>query len=91
MKNQNTVDIAGIEVSGLKRPREPPDIDKSDSSQRGGTFMTEKAKKREQVEEIAKRFVGLNEEQKSYIVGYMNGVQEERQRWERKQAAVATA
>lgn len=57
--------------------------------------MTEKAKKREQVEEIAKRFVGLNEEQKSYIVGYMNGVQEERARWqqeqERKQVAVVTA
>lgn len=57
--------------------------------------MTAKAKKREQVEEIAKRFVGLNEEQKSYIVGYMNGVQEERARWqqeqERKQAAAVTA
>lgn len=54
--------------------------------------MTERAKKREQVEEIAKRFVGLNEEQKSYIVGYMNGVQEERARWQQsqKQAAVAT-
>lgn len=25
MKNQNTVDIAGIEVSRLKRPREPPE------------------------------------------------------------------
>ncbi len=55
--------------------------------------MTERAKKREQVEEIAKRFVGLNEEQKSYIVGYMNGVQEERARWqqERKQAAAVNA
>lgn len=57
--------------------------------------MTAKAKKREQVEEIAKRFVGLNEEQKSYIAGYMNGVQEERARWqqeqERKQAAIITA
>lgn len=31
--------------------------------------------------DFAKRFVGLNEEQKSYIVGYMNGVQEERARW----------
>ena len=47
--------------------------------------MTERAKKREQVEEIAKRFVGLNEEQKSYIVGYMNGVQEERARWQQEQ------
>lgn len=55
--------------------------------------MTERAKKRERVEEIAKRFVGLNEEQKSYIVGYMNGVQEERARWqqEREKAAVVTA
>lgn len=26
MKNQNTVDIAGIEVSGLNRQREPPII-----------------------------------------------------------------
>ncbi|MCX4292236.1 MAG: hypothetical protein OSJ36_10655 [Odoribacter sp.] len=25
MKNQNTVDIAGIEVSGLNKPREPPE------------------------------------------------------------------
>lgn len=67
-------------------------IDITGRSQRGG-LMTEKAKKREQVEEIAKRFVGLNEEQKSYIVGYMNGVQEERARWQQsqKQAAVATA
>lgn len=57
--------------------------------------MTAKAKKRERVEEIAKRFVELNEEQKSYIVGYMNGVQEERARWqqeqERKQAVAVTA
>lgn len=55
--------------------------------------MTAKAKKREQVEEIAKKFVGLNEEQKSYIVGYMNGVQDERANWqqERKQAAAVTA
>lgn len=55
--------------------------------------MTERAKKKEQVEEIAKRFVGLNEEDKSYIVGYMNGMQEERQRWERekKRQQVATA
>lgn len=63
--------------------------------------MTERAKKKEQIEEttkrkeeqieeIAKRLVGLDEDAKSYIVGYMNGIQEERQRWKKKlNAAIA--
>lgn len=46
--------------------------------------MTERRMKKERIEDIAKRFVELNEESKSYIVGYMNGAQEERQRWEKK-------
>lgn len=47
--------------------------------------------KRERVEEIARKFVKLDEEDKSYIAGYMNGMQAERQKWEKKKAAVATA
>lgn len=49
--------------------------------------------KRERIEEIAKKFMKLDEEDKSYIAGYINGMQAERQRQERKnkQAAVATA
>ena len=35
MKNQNTVDIAGIEVSGLKRPREPPEEEKGQDGKAG--------------------------------------------------------
>lgn len=50
-----------------------------------------KNEKRERVEEIARKFVKLDEEDKSYIAGYMNGMQAERQKWEKKQAAVATA
>lgn len=47
--------------------------------------------KRERVEEIARKFVRLDEEGKSFITGYMIGKQEERQKWEKKQAAVVTA
>lgn len=46
--------------------------------------MTAKEKKRELVEAIVRGFVGLDEENKSYIVGYMAGIQEERQRWEQR-------
>jgi len=63
--------------------------------QRGGTFMTAKAKKREMVEGIAEKFLLLPESDKSFIAGYLTGKEEERARWqqeqERKQAAVATA
>lgn len=52
--------------------------------------MADKAKKK-QVEEIAKKFVGLDKENKAYITGYMNGVHEERQKWERKAKVTASA
>lgn len=45
--------------------------------------MADKTKK-EQASEIAKDFAGLDEEHKIYITGYMNGIQEERQKWKRK-------
>ena len=43
------------------------------------------------IEAMAEKFTGLEENDKSFIVGYMMGKQEERQQWERKEAAVATA
>ena len=46
---------------------------------------------KQMIEEMAEKFTGLEENDKSFIVGYMTGRQEERQRWEQRQGAVATA
>lgn len=43
------------------------------------------------IETMAEKFTGLEESDKSFIVGYMTGKQEERQRWEQKRTAVTTA
>lgn len=50
-----------------------------------------KDEKKHMIEAMAEKFTGLEENDKSFIVGYMMGKQEERQQWERKEAAVATA
>lgn len=43
------------------------------------------------IETMAEKFTGLEENDKSFIVGYMTGKQEERQQWEQKRATVTTA
>lgn len=57
---------------------------------RGGNHMS-KDERKQMIEEMAEKFTGLEENDKSFIVGYMTGKQEERQRWEQRQDAVATA
>lgn len=48
--------------------------------------------KKKRVEDIAEKFVRLDEEDKQYITGYLNGVQAERQKWEKRlQAAGVSA
>ena len=44
-------------------------------------------KRRERAEDIAKRFMCLDDTDKQYITGYMAGIQVERQKWEEKLAA----
>ena len=51
---------------------------------RGGNVMSKKERK-EVLEEMAEKFTGLEEKDKSFIVGYMTGIQEERAKWERQQ------
>ena len=55
--------------------------------------MTEKAKKREMIENVAEKFLLLPDSDKSFIAGFVLGKEEERAKRERekKQAAVATA
>lgn len=85
----------------MKRPREPPNLDKSDEPQRGGIFMT-KNEKKAVIESMAERFMGIDDlEGKSmtimmmsaYAEGKAAGKAEERARWqqERKQAAAVNA
>lgn len=50
-----------------------------------------KNEREEMIENIAENFTEMDDADKSYIVGYMAGKQEERQKWEQKQTAVATA
>ena len=49
-----------------------------------------KDEKKEMIESIAEKFIEMDDADKFYIAGYMAGKQEERQKWEKKQA-VATA
>lgn len=44
-----------------------------------------KKERKEVLEEMAEKFTGLEEKDKSFIVGYMTGIQEERAKWERQQ------
>ena len=51
-----------------------------------------KDERKEMIENIAERFTQMDDDDKSYIAGYMAGKQEERQNWEQQgQTAVATA
>ena len=44
--------------------------------------------RKEMVESIAEKFGEMDDADKSYIVGYMAGKAEERQKWEKKGVAV---
>lgn len=57
---------------------------------RGGNHMS-KDERKQMIEEMAEKFTGLEENDKSFIVGYMTGKEEERAKWEKKGLAVATA
>lgn len=83
----------------MKRPREPPDIDRSDRFQRGGASMT-KSEKKAVIESMAERFMGIDDlEGKSmtimimsaYTEGKAAGKAEERRRWEQEREGIATA
>ncbi len=50
-----------------------------------------KEEKKELLADMAEKFTGLSEADKSYIVGYMAGKQEERQQWEQKAAQIQEA
>ena len=51
-----------------------------------------KDERTEQIESMAEKFVELDAEHKARIVGYMDGVRDEREKWlkKEKEAAVAT-
>lgn len=46
-----------------------------------------KEERKRLIETIAEKFIGLEENNKSFIVGYMTGRQEERQQWEQRRTA----
>ncbi len=46
-----------------------------------------KAEREECAEDIAQKFMRLDDADKQFIVGYMTGIQAEQQRWESKLAA----
>lgn len=46
-----------------------------------------KTEKKECAEDIAQKFMCLDDADKQFIVGYMTGIQAEQQRWESKLAA----
>lgn len=50
----------------------------------------QKNERKENVENIAEKFIKLDDLDKSYIMGYMAGKQEERQKWEKRGKEVMT-
>lgn len=58
--------------------------------ERGNGAVMEKDMKKEKLERAAEKFVLLREADKSFIVGYMTGIQEERARQERGAEGQAT-
>lgn len=64
----------------------------SESEERSEIHMS-KDEKKEQIESMAEKFVELDAEHKARIVGYMDGVRDERQKWldKEKKTAVVTA
>lgn len=53
------------------------------AEEREVAFMSNNERK-EMIENIAERFTQMDDADKSYIVGYMAGKQEERQKWEQQ-------
>lgn len=50
-----------------------------------------KDERKERIKSIAEQFTEMDDADKSYIAGYMAGKAEERQKWEQRRKAVATA
>ena len=48
-----------------------------------------KEEKKAMIERLAEKFIGMDTEDKSFVVGYMTGKEEERLKWEQKETAVA--
>lgn len=48
-----------------------------------------KDERKQLIETMAEKFTGMDAEDKALVVGYQLGKQEERQKWEQRQAAVA--
>lgn len=48
-----------------------------------------KEERKKMIEEIAKKLVGMDAEDKATVIGYQLGKLEERQKWEQKEAATA--
>lgn len=45
--------------------------------------------KKAMIEEMAKKFMEVDAEDKAFIVGYMTGKEEERLKWEKREAEMA--
>lgn len=50
----------------------------------------EKEERKKMVENIAEEFIKMDEPNKTYIIGYMAGVQEERAKWQKKEKEAMT-
>lgn len=50
-----------------------------------------KDERKEQIESMAEKFVELDAEHKARIVGYMDGVRDEREKWLKKEKETAVA
>lgn len=59
-----------------------------DGKERKERKRMKKEEKKEMIINIAEKLTALDDIDKSYIMGYLAGTAEERQRWEHKQAAV---
>lgn len=49
----------------------------------------EKKERKEMIESVAEQFTGMDDNDKSFITGYMVGKAEERQKWKKEQEATA--
>ena len=62
-----------------------------DGKERKERKRMKKEEKKEMIINIAEKFTALDDIDKSYIVGYVAGKTEERQKWEKRKAAEASA
>lgn len=69
----------------MKRPREPPKRKNKRTfvEMKGGVFMTAEVQRKERMENIIAKFLSLTETDKSFITGYLMGIEEERTKWQK--------